>query len=301
MDLTVLGLGGHSVFMEVNAFHRPGETVRAHSIYAEPGGKGYNQAVAARRLGASVLFLGAMGDDREAEACKAFLENEHITPCIQTVKDAATAYACILTDAQGENRVTVYSGAADRLSAAFVDKHEEQIAQSRMLLLNHECPLEANLAAAGIARDHNIPIVINPAPIRQTHASLLREAWILTPNFQEACALLGLPETADNHAISQAAAKQGYARMVVTLGKRGAMVIEDGKAVCLPALPCKSVDTTGAGDCFTAALAVALLDGAVLKEAAEFAVLASGVSVQHRHVMPGLPFRQDILKRGGTP
>lgn len=286
--------------MEVDSFHRPGETVHARSIYTEPGGKGYNQAVAARRLGASVRFIGAMGCDREAEACKAFLENEQIIPCVQTVAGANTAYACILTDAQGENRVTVYAGAANHLSAAFVQQHEAQIAQSRMLLLNHECPFEANQAAASIAQAHNIPILINPAPVCAAHSALLQKAWLLTPNFQEACALLQLPETADHRALLQAAMQQGYARMVITLGKDGALVIEDGSAVCLPALSCRCVDTTGAGDCFTAALAAALLEGAALKEAAAFAILASGTSVQRRHVMPGLPFRRDLFK-GGTP
>ena len=108
--------------------------------------------------------------------------------------------------------------------------------------------------------------------------------------------MLNLPETADESAFNKAAVALGFTRMVITLGKNGALVIEDGKSIRLPALSCRSVDTTGAGDCFTAALAVALLDDAHLKEAAEFAILASGTSVQKRHVMPSLPFRHDLIR-----
>ena len=115
-----VGLGGESVFLTADHFHAPGETLCAESIFIEPGGKAYNQAVAAARLGAQVCFFGAVGSDPGGALCRDVLLREGVTPILQTVPEANTAYACILTDRRGENQVTVYRGAADLLSADFL-------------------------------------------------------------------------------------------------------------------------------------------------------------------------------------
>ena len=125
MKISVLGLCGNSVFLNVDHFHMPGETVHARGLYAEPGGKGYNQAVAAARLGAEVSFLGCIGDDPDGRACMDFLRKEGIVPVPQIQKGVPSAYACILTDQEGENRVTVFSGAAQMLTAEFVYENEQ--------------------------------------------------------------------------------------------------------------------------------------------------------------------------------
>lgn len=294
IKLCVLGLGGQSVFMEVEHFHAPGETLHCLSRESEPGGKGYNQAVAASRLGARVCFIGAMGDDGEGEACRQRLKAEGVTPLVQTIAGCPTAYACILTDAKGENRVTVSTGAADRLSAAFVAGCENEIAQSSGLLINLEVPCEANAAAMAIAKAHGVPVILNPAPYRPTPLSILREADVITPNLHEAAALLGLDHAATPAQLQQALRKAGVKRAAVTLGSQGALALEGEHALLLPAQPRKAVDTTGAGDCFTAALAVGLAEGLPFIAAAKLAVAAAGYSVEHKHVLPGLPYRRAL-------
>lgn len=110
--ITVLGLCGDSVFMHVDHFHRSGETLHADSLYSEPGGKGCNQAVAAHRLGAEVNFVSCMGRDSIEKTCSAFLTREGLRLFTEHTDKSASSYACILTDSQGENRVTVYRGSA---------------------------------------------------------------------------------------------------------------------------------------------------------------------------------------------
>lgn len=149
-----VGLGGKSVFLPVDHFHAPGETLRAEGIFIEPGGKAYNQAVAARRLGAEVLFFGAMGQDSGMIYCSNFLKSEGITPIPEILPQYNTAYACILTDKIGENRVTVSQGAAAQLSASFIFSQEQHIQRCTHMLLGLECPLEATQAALSLCRKH---------------------------------------------------------------------------------------------------------------------------------------------------
>lgn len=296
VQICVLGLGGQSVFLEVEHFHRPGETLSCKSLYREPGGKGYNQAVAASRLGARVRFLGAVGDDGDGRECRDFLVKQGVEPALEVIRDAPTAYACILTDCAGENRVTVCRGAAEKLSASFVRECEKEIAQSDWLLLNFETPPAANRAALELAKQHGVRVLVNPAPFCEAQAALLRDAFVITPNRREALSLLRLPETAGTENIASALRAENYARAVVTLGGEGALVFEKGETALLPAERCRAVDTTGAGDCFSAALAVSLGQGKSPCEAARRAIRAAAFSVQRKHVMQSLPYQADLCE-----
>ena len=140
MSLLIIGLCGQSVFLTVPHFHRPEETLHADSFFCEPGGKGYNQAVAAARMGAKVVFAGAVGRDADGEMCARRLNEEGIEPCMFK-KDTRTAYAAILTDVQGENRVTVFSGA--QMTAEDVCALEPQFQTAEMVLLTPEIPEDA--------------------------------------------------------------------------------------------------------------------------------------------------------------
>ena len=274
--ITILGLCGRSVFLKVDHFHHPGETLHASAIHIEPGGKGYNQAVAAARLGAAVHFIAACGDDEDGKVCSSFLIKEGITPHIQIVANA-TAFASILTDAAGENRVTVFRGAADKLSADYVYAQEALFEESDIVLLNFEVPTDANEAAIELAEKHGAKLFLNPAPAHPCSKEFLMPFFCITPNESEA-EILGT-ETE---------------REVITLGSRGALVKEKGSKTHLSAMNVIAKDTTGAGDCFTAALAVAIGEGKELLEAAIFAQKAAAMSVEQEYVMPSLPYRNMI-------
>ena len=295
MKITVLGLGGNSVFLNVDHFHVPGETVHAQGLYAEPGGKGYNQAVAAARLGGQVSYIGCFGRDADGRICRDFLEKEGIAPVIQYSDTLPTAYACILTDKDGENRVTVFGGAAQQLSADFIRENEQVIASSDLLLLNNEYSQCCNEAAMEIARKHGIKVVYNPAPARAVPGDFLAGCDLITPNLSEAELLLGQPSE-DLPALVRNLRKKGIANAVVTLGGDGAAVITGDEALHIPACKTKAVDTTGAGDTFSAALSVAILEGKKLAEAAVWAANAAALSVAKQYVMPGLPTRTEVQR-----
>lgn len=289
-----IGLGGESVFLSVDHFHAPGETLRADGFFVEPGGKAYNQAVAAARLGAKVCFFGAVGQDPGGDLCRNVLEREGITPVLQTIPDSNTAYACILTDSHGENQVTVSRGAADHLSADFIYEQESQLAQCTHLLLGLECPIEATVAALKLAKKHSIFTILNPAPAIPLDLGFLRSFDLITPNLQEATVLLGLKDTPKITALGSAFYNAGLVNAVITLGSKGSLLITPSQQALFPALPVKAVDTTGAGDTFNAALAVAISRGQTISEAIEFATNASAWSVCRKHVMGSLPRAHEL-------
>lgn len=292
--ITVLGLCGRSVFLNVDHFHAPGETVHADGIHVEPGGKGYNQAVAAARLGAKVNFITCCGDDEDGRACADFLEKESITACVELCRDRATAFASILTDSRGENQVTVYRGAADSMSGDFVRRHEQLIEESDVLLLNFEYPMEANLAALETAGKYSVPAILNPAPMSPVSLEFLRRFALTTPNFSEALSYPGLRGNETPEELAGYLVASGLPRAAVTLGSEGVLVVDGGEAAVYPAIRCEAKDTTGAGDTFNGALAVALAEGKSLGEAAVFAQNAASLSVRKHFVMPSLPTRAEL-------
>ncbi len=287
MELLIIGLCGQSVFLAVDHFHRPEETLHASGLFTEPGGKGYNQAVAAARMGAKTAFCGAVGMDADADLCAARLVQEGIAPDMVR-KDGRTAYAVILTDASGENRVTVCAGA--QLDAQDVRRLAPQFARAKMVLLTPEIPEAAFAQAVRMAKDHGARLVINPAPFFPWVRPYLADAWLLTPNRSEACAMLGCAQ----EALMDALARAPYPRMVVTLGSEGAACVEDGKVTRIPAVPVQAVDTTGAGDCLNGALCAFLLSGDALPAAAQKAVRAASLSVSRAHVLDAMPYRAEI-------
>jgi len=287
MGLMIIGLCGQSVFLGVDHFHHPEETLHASSLFMEPGGKGYNQAVAAARMGAKVTFAGAIGWDADGDACAARLEREGVCPCMIRKEDR-TAHAAILTDAKGENRVTVYSGA--QLTAEDVLELSAQIMQADMLLLTPEIPEPAFAQAVDLAKEKGVRLVINPAPFFPWVKKYLDDAWLLTPNRSEACALLECEETE----LLKRLAGAPYERMIVTLGAQGAACAENGEVTMIPAGRVKAVDTTGAGDCLNGALCALLLEGQSLADAAKTAVKAASLSVTQAHVLDAMPQRNQV-------
>lgn len=290
MNLLIIGLCGQSVFLRVSHFHRPEETLHASDLFTEPGGKGYNQAVAAARMGASVSFCGAIGHDADGDVCESRLIEENITPCMVR-KPGRTAYAAILTDDAGENRVTVFAGT--QLDVQDVRALEPQFACAGIVLLTPEIPEPAFAEAMTLAARHGVRAIINPAPYMTWVKPYLADAWCLTPNRSEACALLCCSEEELESRISQAP----YPRMVVTLGDNGAFCLENGVLTHIPAPHAVPVDTTGAGDCLNGVLCARLLAGDSLIDAARAAVAAASLSVTRAHVLDAMPRADEVEVR----
>ena len=273
--VAVIGIVGNSVFLPVERFHTGGETVEDASVHFEPGGKGFNQAVAARRDGAEVSFLAAVGTEG-ADSIRDFLEREGID-AVLAHKPGQTAFAAIVTDAAGLTRVTVYQGAS--LTAADVDAFRPQIEGADLLLLNNEVPEEVNLRAAEIASAAGVRIVLNPAPARPLPQAFADSIALFTPNEFEAEILGDRPD------------------VLVTLGGEGCR-LPSGEI--LPAFDAGPVlDTTGAGDTFNGVLAAALVRGEALDRAVRRANAAAGLGVTRRYAVSSIPFRAEIDRAMG--
>lgn len=273
VKIAVVGLCGNSVFLQTDHFHEKGETLTADAVFEEIGGKGINQAVAAARMGAKVSFLGAIGDDPAGKACEEFAKAQEITACFSKKKGQRTTFAFILTDKQGANQVTVYKGA--ELTEEDLRLFENEIAESDILLLQHEVPDRVNERAAQLAKKHGVKVILNPAPIREVSDEMASNLYLVTPNEQERKGI----------DISR------FQNSITTLGEQGCIINE---TVHLPAMPAQAVDTTGAGDTFNGVLAVCIAEGMDLADACKYAVTASGISVTRKHVMEAIPYRKEI-------
>jgi len=274
--ISVIGICGNSVFMYADHFHEPGETLVADSVYEEIGGKGINQAIAAKRMGAEVSFLCAVGDDENGKKCIQTLKENNINAYCKTKNGKSTPLAFILTDKNGENRVTVHKSA--QLSAKDVISFENEIASSDVLLLQQEVPDEVNETAVKLAEKHNVRVILNPAPIRNISDEMSGKIFAVTPNEQE----------------MQAIETDHFKNCITTVGKKGC-VINNSEAV--PGIEVKVVDTTGAGDTFNGVLAVCIAEGMDLKEACRYAVTASGISVGRKYVLNAIPHREETERK----
>ena len=271
--ISVIGICGNSIFMQVNSFHKSGETVVANSVFEEIGGKGINQAIAAARMGAEVSFLAAVGDDADGEKCRGTIIDEGIRGHFAVKKGLRTTFAFILTDAQGENRVTEYVGA--ELDREDVLTFESQIAGCDILLLQHEVPTIVNETAVAIAEKYGVKVILNPAPIREVSPNLTDKIFVATPNEHEKQGIVGLK----------------FQNCITTLGKDGCCINDTDY---IKALAVNPVDTTGAGDTFNGVLAVCLAEGMDMETACKYAVAASGISVTKHGVLASIPHREEI-------
>ncbi len=269
--IAVIGMVGNSAFLPVENFHIGGETIVAKDFHLEPGGKGYNAAVAAARFGAEVSFLAAVGQSG-FESIDAFTKNEGIKG-VFIKKQCPTAFATIITNAAGENQVTVFQGAA--LDEKDLLSFEEEIKTANILLLNNEVPEIVNVKAIEIAKKYGVFVVLNPAPYRPLCDYILENVDIFTPNEHETKGL----ENKEN--------------LIVTLGKKGALIKE--KNITVEKFNAgKAIDTTGAGDTFNGVLCAELGDKKDILTAVKSAIRASGVKVTKKYAAGGIPTKEEI-------
>jgi len=261
-----------------------GETVAGGTFASYGGGKSANQAVAAARLGADVVFVGAVGRDAMGDEAEAALRDEGIDVSRLARLDEPTGVALIVVDAAGENQIAVASGANAALEVDTLDLDGDGV-----VLLSHEVSEGVVIAAARAAEAAGWPVVLNPAPARELPAAPLA---VLTPNASEAEQLTG---EADPEAAARALSESTGAAVLITLGARGALLLEPGgEPELLPATPVDVVDTTGAGDTVNGALAAELAAGRPLREAAEFALRAAALSTTKPGARGGMPTREEV-------
>lgn len=293
---TVFVAGSINVDLIVGVARLPtaGETVLGDRFVQQSGGKSANQAVAASRAGATVVMLGAVGDDDLGRSALDGLaaEGVDVSAC-RRLKDVHTGLALIVVDAAGENQIAVASGANARLDAEMIRAETAHLRPpaGSVCLIGLEVLDGAVLAAARWASEQAMRIIVDPAPARPLLGELLALGPILTPNETEAALLTGAH---DAEAAAGILAARTAAPVVVSLGADGALLWHEGRAMHLPATRVRPVDTTGAGDALNGILAAELAGGASLGEALRWAMVGAALKTTRAGAQAGLPSREAI-------
>ena len=270
----------------------PGETILGSGFNTFPGGKGSNQAVAAARLGAPVAMIGCVGQDAFGDAMLETLEADQVDVSgIRRDDGAPTGVALITVDDRGENTIVVASGANMRITPEDVEAHEALFANASVLLLQLEIPLAASRRAMDLALRHGLKVVLNPAPAQPLSAEFLSGVDVLVPNEGE---LLRLSGEQKMEAAVQRMWASGVGSLLVTLGEKGALLVNQAGELRVPAFPVKAVDTTAAGDAFLGAFAVSLAGGLPAEQAARWACAAAAIAVTRPGAQPSLPRRPEV-------
>ena len=289
-DVVVVGSLNLDTTVRVPRLPAPGETVLGGNTATDTGGKGANQAVATARLGRRVAMVGAVGDDAAAgRLCEALLASGVDVTHLVTV-DRPTGSAYIAVDDDGENMIVVDPGANGRLAPEHLPAGV--LESTAVMLLQHEIP--APTVAAAVERAGGT-VILNPAPGRPVSAGVLSKVTVLVPNATELAILTGgvVPRSPDE-AAARAAAVVGPGAVVVTLGARGAVVVENGSDTHVPAPAVDAVDPTAAGDAFCGGLADALVGGASLVDAVRWAVRVGAVTVTRPGAQSSLPTKDEV-------
>jgi ribokinase len=273
----------------------PGETILGGDFLMAAGGKGANQAVAAARLGGEVVFVGKVGNDIFGkQAVESFRREGIDTGHLRVDSENPSGVALITVDARGENCIVVASGANGNLLPA--DLPAEKIENAALVLVQLEIPLQTVEYVAEQASAHGVPVILNPAPACALPDSLLGNVAVLIPNQQEAEMLTGVAivDKVSAERAAAALAGKGVKTVIITLGGEGALILDQGNFERVAAPAVEAVDTTAAGDVFCGALAVALAEGRLVKEAVGFACAAAALSVTRMGAQASAPTRSEV-------
>jgi ribokinase len=292
----VVGSANVDLTFRAASLPRPGETLAGRSFQLAFGGKGANQAVAAARLGARVHLVARVGCDLFGEQLRQHFLAEHIDAShVRTDDSQSSGAASITVDDEGRNCILVVAGANGGLAPADVQAAAPTIAACQILLCQLEVPVETTRTALRVAREAGVTTVLNPAPAAPLADEVLRLADLCVPNETEAERLTGKPVTdlAEAEAAARMLQARGARTVVVTLGERGALLVDQG-ARHIQAVPVRAVDTTGAGDAFIGGLAVFLAEGLDLERAAGRACAVAALSVTRLGAQAALPSSAEL-------
>jgi ribokinase len=300
--ITVVGSFAVGMTLRTSRMPHFGETLIGADFDMGPGGKGSNQAVAAARLRAQACFAGIIGDDKLGEIATDLYAAEGVdTTYLCKTSALATGVGFIILNEAGENGIILDMAANRLVDPAFVDGIEEQIRRSSVVMTVLELPVPAAARAMELGRKHRVRTILNPAPAAPLDDAVLRNVDYLTPNETELRILMGL-SPADPTPTEELAAqlrRRFGGVLIVTLGERGALVLDGDGCTHAPAAQIEAVDTTGAGDAFNAGLAVALAEGRPLLQAVQFANACGALACTKLGVVPALAMRDaaDALHR----
>ena len=285
--IVVIGSCNIDITVECDRWAKPGETIFGNRLTVNPGGKGANQSVAAARLGAEVIMVGCIGDDVYGQLVQKALKENNVDATYVKVLPGENSGTAHITVAENDNSIIVIKAANDLVSPALIDEALDAIKQADIVLLQHEIPAATNAYVIEKCYETGVPVLLNPAPVAPVPPELLEKVTYLTPNEHEAAILFAGEGKADILGRNQG-------KVIMTLGSKGVAYAEKGQVYNVPGFKVKPVDTTGAGDTFNGAFAVARANGKNMYDSISFANAAAALSVQKLGAQGGMPYLNEV-------
>ncbi|MNW41363.1 Ribokinase [compost metagenome] len=294
--VVVIGSLNMDIVVETERSPQVGETLLGERIRFIPGGKGANQAVAASRLGAETAMIGAVGDDAFGQELLHALRDDGVDVTgVNCISNMTTGVASIYVT-EGDNSIVVVPGANYKVMPDDIDKNEDKLKQADIVLLQLEIPVDTVLHAARKAKSLGKIVVLNPAPAQPLPNEIFSYVDYITPNRSELSRYTGIDAEGESlETAMQRMKKMGANHVVTTLGASGsAYLSDDGKVRMISGYKVPTVDTTGAGDCYNAGLAIAVTQGKSLDKAVDYAGLVSALAVTKFGAQAGMPAEADV-------
>lgn len=291
MKITVVGSINVDNVLKVSRLPKEGETISAENYNIKFGGKGANQAVAARKLGADVSLIGAVGKD---DMGKQNINNfKNIGMNVEGIKisNNQTGCAVIPVDESGNNMIIIYPGANDSVNEEHIKKYEYLIKECDLVMLQFEIPMSSVEYAAKVAKKYNKIIVLNPAPAKKISSSLLKMVDYITPNETELMEITGISDIEKG---AESLIEKGVKNVIVTLGDKGCLYMNKYETIKMDRFNVNAVDSTAAGDSFNAAFAVSVCENKKIKESLRFASAAGALTATKRGAQNSLPDRCEL-------
>jgi len=297
MSIVVFGSINMDLVARTPRLPGPGETITGTVFQTFPGGKGANQAVACSRLGAKTYMVGRVGGDEFGEKLKDELEKagvDHENVVVDTM--TSSGVALIAVEDSAENTIIVIPGANGQVDDQDLKRLEAVLTKSEVLLLQLEIPLEMVMAAAKLAKENNVKVILDPAPAQMLPEQIYPLLDIITPNETETELLVGFPlETKEDAAkAARILMGRGTSNVIIKMGSRGAFALMGDQEESFEPYQVTTVDTVAAGDAFNGALAAALSENLPVEKAIQWGMAGGALSVTKEGAQPAMPERNEL-------
>jgi len=293
-DILVVGSLNADLVVRAPRFPQPGETISGGDLQVIPGGKGANQAVAAARLGANVSMLGRVGEDNFGDFLVDNLKQNYVDVSRVLRDDSSSGTAIIVVDENGQNSIVLSPGANGKVTSA--DVESASFLHHDLILLQLEIPTSTVLRAAQRAKEKDMRVILNPAPAKEIPDELIALADYIIPNETELSLLTG-QSVSDIHSAEKAAKQlleRGAKNVIVTLGSKGALIVNKEISKQVDIYKVEVVDTTAAGDAFIGGFAIKLLESASLPAAVQYGCACGALAATKFGAQPSLPTKEEV-------
>ncbi|WP_171903848.1 ribokinase [Cellulosilyticum sp. I15G10I2] len=295
-DIVVVGSINIDLVINAPKVIKMGETLHGEGFFTGSGGKGANQACAIGKLGGDIAMIGCVGDDSYGKICLENLKGNGVDLSHIEVMDNISTGVALIVLVKGDNCIILDQGANKYVTPQMIEKIQEVIKNSKLIVSQFEVPYESVCKAFAVAKDNGVTTMLNPAPSKPIDDKLYSLIDILIVNEHECFDLTGIKVTDDDSAQKALSAfkAKGIKEPIITLGAEGAVFFEEDKLCQMRPPKVEVVDTTSAGDAFIGALAVLLVEGKTIKEGIDYANKVASITVSRRGAQSSIPNKEEV-------